>query len=276
MLARYIFVIMQYFFLRQLIENFDEKSSPITKEEEEEIFSFLEKDPNDQKAIQRLIMANFPYIFNILYRYRGSSFLQDDIISVGVIAILKALEKYDMSKKMKFSSYAIWYIKYEIRLYIANNKYHVRYPLNFLQKASQIREVERKIKKKTGNEFVTKEEIQKFLGGYVKYSNYYIVGSEISFNEQDKGSYCEALTFDENSTPEKIYERKELSKDIFETIETVLDNRELLIIRMRYALGDFEKKHTLKEIADECNLSKEMIRRIQRNVLKKIREALDL
>lgn len=94
------------------------KYKSLSKEEE---YALIKKIKNGDKAsLNKLINANLKFVVNIAKGYRRDNIPFNDLISEGNLALLKAVEKFDETKNVKFISYAVWWIRYYIQAFIDN------------------------------------------------------------------------------------------------------------------------------------------------------------
>ena len=100
------------------------KYKPLTKKEEFELSDKIKK--GDKEALQKLVNANLRFVVTIAKQYRNTGVCFSDIISEGNIGLIKAANKFDKSKGVKFISYAVWWIRSSINEYINSlNKYNI-------------------------------------------------------------------------------------------------------------------------------------------------------
>ena len=246
---------------------------------EEELYLAREMKNGDKKAKDELIERNLKLVVSIAKKYigRGVPFL--DLIQDGNLGLMKAVDMFEPDKGYKLSTYATWWIRQFITRGIFNNGRTIRVPVHFHQRLVKYRKVTDELEGRLGRE-PTIEEIAKELGTSLDFIKeiYNVRNDSISINTfigEDEDSELEYYIADEKVSIEKDYEMKELKQKVEELIEsTNLSERERSVIKLRFGIDQpGDTAHTLEEIGKKFDVSREMIRQIEKRALKKLRFA---
>ena len=246
---------------------------------EEELYLAREMKNGDKKAKDELIERNLKLVVSIAKKYigRGVPFL--DLIQDGNLGLMKAVDMFEPDKGYKLSTYATWWIRQFITRGIFNNGRTIRVPVHFHERLVKYRKVTDELEGRLGRE-PTIEEIAKELGTSLDFIKeiYNVRNDSISINTfigEDEDSELEYYIADEKVSIEKDYEIKELKQKVEELIEsTNLSERERSVIKLRFGIDQpGDTAHTLEEIGKKFDVSREMIRQIEKRALKKLRFA---
>ncbi len=246
---------------------------------EEELYLAREMKNGDKKAKDELIERNLKLVVSIAKKYigRGVPFL--DLIQDGNLGLMKAVDMFEPDKGYKLSTYATWWIRQSITRGIFNNGRTIRVPVHFHERLVKYRKVTDELEGRLGRE-PTIEEIAKELGTSLDFIKeiYNVRNDSISINTfvgEDEDSELEYYIADEKVSIEKDYEMKELKQKVEELIEsTNLSERERSVIKLRFGINQpGDTAHTLEEIGKKFDVSREMIRQIEKRALKKLRFA---
>lgn len=211
------------------------KYKPLTKAKEKKLIKLCKK--GNLKAKNTIIESNLRFVFNIAKRYTGRGVSIDDLISEGNLGLIRAIDKFDETKNVKFISYAIWWIRQAM--------------LESIQKRKQLNNFE-----------INPNE-----------SNANMIEAKISDDEDEKISFHE--TNFSNEKEEKNKEKNAYHKEIVNNLLNVLSKREKEIIQSFYGLNN-KNELSLTEIGEQYNLSIERVRQIKIKGLRKIRSNIML
>jgi len=239
----------------------------------------LGKSSNDEKVLSAakkardlMIMSNLRLVVSNVKKYMYSQIDFMDLISEGNLGLIKAVDKYEVDKGFKFSTYATWWIRQSIMRSIADNGRTIRLPVHIHDSLSKIKRAKNKYFKETGLE-ASPTEISKMTGiplDKVHWLSTHI-NQIISINTKiGNEEYTEIGDFikDNNLNPHEYYGEKIIEDSVTEML-SILSEREQTIMKMRYGIS--ENLNTLEEIGNKLNLSRERVRQIENKALKKLR-----
>lgn len=247
----------------------------LTAKEEKELF--VRYKNGDKNAYQKIVESNLRLVVSIARRYSHRGFLKlMDLIQEGNLGLIKAIDKFDVNKGYRFSTYASWWIRESIGKSKMNQESLVRIPIH-------MKEITVKVKKFIDKYFYEHgykpsiKEICSALGITEKRAKLSLENIEevISLNSV-VGEEADMTLEKFISSDENIEDDIEFTIDfleIYDLMKKTLTERELLIICLRTGQID-GREWTLLEIANKLNLSRERIRQIETAILKKLRKRL--
>ena len=239
---------------------------------EEEVELAQKAQAGDKAAKDKLVNANLRFVVNVAKKYQNHGLDLSDLISEGNLGLLTAVEKFDVTKGYHFISYAVWWIRQSILKAICEKSRAIRLPLNRANELVQI-EHARKIVGTKKTEQQEYEEIGAMLNMDASHVRDMInisremISLDAEVNESDSGHTKVADFFEDNAydRPEEKAIEKSMHEDIDDVIDTLRPN-EARVIRMRYGLNG-AKPMSLKEVGEECALTKERIRQIEKHAI---------
>lgn len=245
----------------------------LSREEEQELAKRAKK--GDQKAIQKLIESNLKFVVSIAARYQNRGLSYAELISEGNMGLIKAIEKFDPDRDIKLISYAVWWIKQRIMFALAEKTNIIRVPLGKSNALSKLKSARHKFMNETGEEptidelaqetNLKKKNIKKLKDKNVdtlSLDDYNVSG------RNDDVHLIDLISDTNTLDPQSRYYRDRTVKKIKDSVAG-LDPRSALVIRLYFGLGGEERKN-FAEIADMMGLSRERIRQIHKEALKKI------
>lgn len=227
-----------------------------------------------QKAKDDLVNHNLRLVVSIAKRYMGRGLTLLDLIQEGNMGLIKAVDKYDVSKGFKFSTYATYWIKQAISRAVMDQARNIRIPVHIIELMSNIKKVERDFQQAHGREPKEAEvaavlgiEVKKVKEAYTWMKDTTSLDIMVGDDEDTTvGSFIE----DESVVPAfTAIEENDRTTAIRNILDTLNDREKMVIVR-RFGIG-LDRAETLDEIGKELGLSRERIRQIEAAALRKLR-----
>lgn len=245
----------------------------LTPEEEVELTRAVQA--GDQKARQRLVEANMRLVINIAKTYRSRAIPLEDLIQEGAIGLMQAAERFDPDKGFRFSTYATHWIRQAIGRAIDNKSKAIRLPAHVSQSLRRIERERMRLARELGKD-PSPDQIAAALGISAKKLTMLVQSSQelLSLDMtvgDSSGTTLGGLIKDErNGDPETQVLNSEMVAELMRILSE-LNEREQKVMTMRFRLDDSVDPKLQEDIAREMKLSRERIRQIEVQAIKKLR-----
>ena len=233
----------------------------------------------DQEAKKKLIEANLRLVIHIAKRYTHSSLPFQDLVAEGNLGLIRAVEKFSLSRGCQFSTYATWWIKQAIERAIINQSKPIRLPAHICLRISRIVKVIKELTQTLDREPTAEEisayvpespeEIEKDLGLLRKT---FSLDAALSEQSASGNTLLDTLAVEDEKSPFESVEKLERLQRITCEVEQLNDN-EKKILWLRYGLGD-EEPQTLEAIGKMFGVTRERIRQIEKKTILKLRKRI--
>jgi len=244
----------------------------LTPEEEKELGRRVRA--GDKASLQKLVESNLRFVIKIAKKYRGCGLPFLDLINEGNLGLIEAARRFDPTRNVKFTSYAVWWIRQAILHSLSNLSHPLRLPAKI---SNTLYRVGTSIAKKT-NELERKPTLQEIalevgIPANELTAMLEVAGDAASLNQpiDDEGDLVLGDMLEQTTVPsvETTIVSQFLGKQLNEALEE-LDPSARKVLRLRFGLDD-DTPRTLKQIGDMMGLSRERIRQIEAKALEKLR-----
>ncbi|MFQ6057697.1 MAG: RNA polymerase sigma factor RpoD [Anaerolineae bacterium] len=235
----------------------------------------LERQCRDGEAARKhLIQANSRLVISMAKKYMGQGVPFLDLIQEGNLGLMKAVEKFDYRRGYKLSTYATWWIRQAITRAIADQGRTIRVPVHMSDRIRRLYHVSRRLEQELGRE-PTPEEIAADMGLPPKKVGWMLRISQrpLSLEKpvgEEKDSELGDFIEDEDLPPPAEVASHHLLREEIEEVLTSLTPREARVLQLRFGLTD-GRSHTLKEVGEKFGVTRERIRQIETEALRRLR-----
>ena len=250
------------------------KMTPVSPEEESILVQRIHK--GDKEAMDRLVCGNLRFVISVAKQFQNQGVPLADLIEEGNLGLIKAAERFDEKKDNKFISYAVWWIMEAIQHAVRNTGRHIRFPRRMLDIMKSVQDFQKRYEAETGNT-ASVEDIANELDIDEKTINE-VLNTDVRgrsldsyMTEDGELTLGDTLSQDFFFSPDYDTETYSAGECIDKALHGVLKDRDIYVMRQYYGL-DGEAK-SAQEIGQELNLSRERIRQILNESIRKLRNS---
>lgn len=206
-----------------------------------------------EKIHKELLEGNLRFVITVAKQYQNQGLDMSDLIAEGNLGLMKAIKNFDWTKKLRFISYAVWWVKQSILQSLNDNSRTIRLPVNVVQDLYK----EKKEIEKTGKQLSSK---------FASLPN--VIDLDRNINE-DGDTLVDIITNHDADMPDEGLSGKDMLKNKLLSLLNVLDEREKVIVIDYFGMEGSNR--TLEDIGEDFNLTKERVRQIKQKALRKLR-----
>lgn len=224
----------------------------------------------DQKAQDALVKANLRFVISVAKQYVGRGIDIEDLVSEGNLGLIKAAQKFDETRGIKFISFAVWWIRQSILQSIADNSRQVRLPLNQINALNKINQSQSQLEQSLGRK-ASSSELSEYLGveqdkiELSLRSGQKSTSLDTPLSDDSEFNLLDTIESDDLADSNTL--QSDLSRRVFDALN-VLSDKERFVVCGLFGIGTSEM--TLSEIGTKLDLTSERVRQIKNSALKKL------
>ena len=245
----------------------------LTKAQEIELAKLIEK--GSEEARRRMTESNLRLVVSIAKKYQGRGMPLLDLIQEGNLGLMRAVEKFDHRRGFKFSTYATWWIRQAVLRAIGDQARTIRLPIHIGDQTNKLARVTDRLRESLGRP-ATDDEIAEELGlqaaevEALRQTSRDVISLETPIGE-DADTELGHLIEDANAESPAAAALETDLKDRVDAVLSTLDARERRVLQLRFGIGDGHQR-ALDEIARRLSVSRETVRQLERQALRKLRD----
>ncbi|MEQ8673036.1 MAG: sigma-70 family RNA polymerase sigma factor [Aggregatilineales bacterium] len=227
-----------------------------------------------QQAREHLGRANTRLVVSIAKRYMGQGLPFPDLIQEGNVGLMRAVDKYDYNRGNRFSTYATWWIRQAITRALAQKTRTIRIPLHMTERIRQMYRTAQSLEQSLGRrpspeEIAAEMDIPADAIRGMMDASQHAIALERPVGDDGDSEFGDFIEDQDSPSPVEAA-TQHLLEETIEEVLTELTPRQSHILRLRFGLGGGEP-HTLEEIANKFGLSRERIRQLEKEALRRLR-----
>jgi len=247
-----------------------------TLQAEEEADAAVRIRKGERKALEKLVKANLRFVVSVARNYQNQGLPLSDLINEGNLGLIRAAKRFDEKKNFKFISYAVWWIRQAILQALAEQSRIIKLPLNRVGTIHKIGKTQGRLEQKF-RRLPNVQEIAEDLNideadvqETIKIGNSHM-SLDAPLQQGNDSKLMDLLTDQNQERPDDGVMEMSLHEEINRTLDT-LSEREKEVVKMYFGIGE-ETSHTLEEIGQRFNLTRERARQIKEKAINRLKRS---
>jgi RNA polymerase nonessential primary-like sigma factor len=251
--------------------------SPLLSAAEEVSFARASRD-GDESARTRMIVSNLRLVVKISRRYMNRGLALLDLIEEGNLGLMRAVEKFGPERGFRFSTYATWWIRQTIERALMNQTRTIRLPIHVVKEINiylrAARQLAQKLDREPSPEDVAEmldkpiEDVKRMLG-----LNERTTSIDVAADRESDRSVLDTIPDEQNTDPALLLQDEDMQRHV-ETWLSQLNDKQRVVVERRFGLHGRELA-TLEEVGAEIGVTRERVRQVQIEALKRLRQILE-
>jgi RNA polymerase primary sigma factor len=248
------------------------KNKTLSLEEEADLATRIRV--GERKSLEMLVKANLRFVVSVCRNYQNQGLPLNDLINEGNLGLIRAAKRFDEKKNFKFISYAVWWIRQAILQALADQSRIIKLPLNRVGTIHKIGKTQCKLEQKYRRQ-PNVEEIARELSidenevrETIKIGNTHM-SLDAPLKQGEDSKLIDLLRDESLERPDDGIMDNSLQQEVEQTLDT-LSEREKDVVKLYFGIGE-ETAHTLEEIGQRFNLTRERVRQIKEKALRRLK-----
>ncbi len=248
------------------------KSKPLTSMQEASLAKRIRND--DRQALHQLIKANLKFVVSVCRNYQNQGLPLSDLINEGNLGLIRAAKRFDETRQFKFISYAVWWVRQSILQALSEQGRLIKLPTSRIGKLSRIHKSSVKLEQKLGRP-ATSQEISNDLEMEISSIETSVemghtpISLDAPMSRDEESGLLDILPTDHENGPERFMERTQLAEDVSHALHS-LRPKEEAVLKMYFGIEP-EVPHSLEDIGNRLNITRERVRQIKEKALSKMK-----
>lgn len=231
-----------------------------------------------KQARRRLVLCNLRLVIYVAKEYAGGDLAFIDLVQEGNVGLIEAVDRYDHRRRVRFSTYAWWWIRQRMSRAIASQSRTVRLPVHVSSALTRLRRASRELESRLKRR-PTPEELAGHMGMNVRkvrrlmqWEQRKVLSLQMPVGSEGESELGDLI--DDRDTPsmEEIVAHRQLREKVRGVMQAMLKPRERDVLRLRFGL-DGSRSRTLEQVAGEFGVTRERVRQIEARALRRLRHA---